>query len=417
MPSHLETFATWLRQDMALSDDIEIVIDRAAIPGDRKQKPTTRWDHLAKQQSFSMPKVPSRRRLCDTTEEDKASPTSFCLSRDGSGRRLGGDGDEGAPRPGMGVKQASLSSLPKQTSYRNLTKDEQMQMPRLSKQSSFKSRPRGLCEDDKQNSFTLPNRPSRQNRRFSTGGPKPLCEDDKQNSFTLPNRPSRPNRRFSGGGPKPIRRPKLPFRTDDSDETTDIMPSMPRLAKQTSFTVGRQSSRGPLIGDDEKGAANGTDRQQWMAKQNSFTSPRRSSLDKRADNLSSMRQRMAKQNSLGAFDYNDEMDEKIDTLSSMISPRLEKQRSFVARLSPRGPLLSIEDDENEGTDNWEQMAMQHSCPTLNYYAEDEPAEISDTLSNMLRLVKHAKQLSPDPRLGRSIARTKRPERLDLGIRL
>jgi hypothetical protein len=395
MGYHLETFAAWLRESMSLSYDIEILIDRAAIPKDRKRRLTTRWDHLVKQQSFSMPKVPPRRRAGGTIEEDMATErstqmikqTSFCLPRGGTGRRLGGDGDEGAPRPGMGVKQASLSSLPKQTSYRNLTKDEQMQMPRLSKQSSFKSRPRGLCEDDK------------------------------QNSFTLPNRPSRPNRRFSGGGPKPIRRPKLPFRTDDSDETTDIMPSMPRLAKQTSFTVGRQSSRGPLIGDDEKGAANGTDRQQWMAKQNSFTSPRRSSLDKRADNLSSMRQRMAKQNSLGAFDYNDEMDEKIDTLSSMISPRLEKQRSFVARLSPRGPLLSIEDDENEGTDNWEQMAMQHSCPTLNYYAEDEPAEISDTLSNMLRLVKQAKQLSPDPRLGRSIARTKRPERLDLGIRL
>jgi hypothetical protein len=140
----IETFATWLREDMALSDDIKIVIDRAAIPTERKRRPTTCWDHLAKQQSFSMPKVPSRIRLGDTIEEDTETEsssestrtikqTSFCLPRGGIGSRLDGDGDEGAS---LGVEQTSSSPL-RQTSFKHLTEDEQTEMPRLLKQSSF----------------------------------------------------------------------------------------------------------------------------------------------------------------------------------------------------------------------------------------------------------------------------------------
>jgi hypothetical protein len=255
MEYHLKTFSTWLREDMDLSDDIEICIDRAAISSGRKQRPTTRWDHLAKQQSFSMPKVPSRRRLGDTIDEKAAtecSPrlikqTSFCLTRGGTGSRLGDDGDEGTGRPCMGAKQTSLSSLPRQTSFKNLTEDEQKEMPRLLKQSSFKSQPRGLC-------------------------------DAGQTISSRPKHPSRPQRRcMPKDSQKPNRRPKLTVHKDDSnnDATTDTLSSMPRLVKQTSFTVAGHSSRGPLIGSDEN-VANGSNRRQQMAKQDSLkTMPRR----------------------------------------------------------------------------------------------------------------------------------------------
>ncbi len=143
MGTNLATFATWLRQDMSLPGNIEIVIDRAATPVNRKQKPPTRWDHLAKQQSLNMPKVPSRRRLGDPIEEDTAtesSPlstraikqTSLYLPMGGTEGRLGGSSDEGAARPGM-AKQTSMKSPPRrQTSFDSLTEDEQMKMPRLS---------------------------------------------------------------------------------------------------------------------------------------------------------------------------------------------------------------------------------------------------------------------------------------------
>jgi hypothetical protein len=283
MGTNLATFATWLRQDMSLTDDIEIVIDRAATPIARKQRPTTRWDHLAKQQSFSMPKVPSRRRLGDTIEEDTATErpplsarmikqTSFCLTRGGSGRRLGGDDGGGAARPGMGVKQSSLSSLParpydRQTSFNKLTRNEQMSMPRLVKQCSFKSLPRGLCDDDQ------------------SVGSRPCMQ--KEGSLSLPKRRSRPRRlSASSGGPDPNCRPKPPVRKASSDEATDTLSSMPRLVKQTSF-------------DDEKGG-NGTDRRRQMVKQDSITMPRppTRTFDK-DDTLSSIRQQ-AKQTSFTA---------------------------------------------------------------------------------------------------------------------
>jgi hypothetical protein len=305
MGYYLETFATWLREDMSLSADIEILIDRAAIPKDRKRVPTTRWDHLAKQQSFSMPKVPSRRRLGDTIEEDMATerlpfPKRFIKMssfddqpRGGAGRRLGGDGNEGATRPGM-AKQISLRSFSKQTSFDSLTEAEQMKMPRLVKQKSFSSIQRKRCDDDQ-----------------STDS-KP-CMMHKQNASSLPNRPSRSHRRcLSNEGLEPNPLPKLPVRTCDrdsgSDESTDTLSSMPRLVKQTSFTVARLSSRGPLIGNDEK-EGNRTDRQERMAKQTSLAMPRRpmqtvdsdDELDERTGdnekegNCSDMRQGMAKQ--------------------------------------------------------------------------------------------------------------------------
>jgi hypothetical protein len=359
MGYHLETFATWLREEMSLSDDIEILIDRAAIPKDRKERPTTRWDHLAKQQSFSMPKVPSRRRLGDTIEEDTATQSSPLGE---SGRRLGGDDDdEGAARPGL-VKQTSLSSLSRQpsfnsymvkqtslrklptysrqTSFNSLTENEQKQMPRLVKQSSFKSLQRGLCDDGQ-----------------STGS-RPCM--NQENSFSSPKRPSRPHLScVSSGGPESNRLPKLPVRKDSSDETTDALSSMPRLVKQTSSPVGRRSSRGAIIGDDENGG-NGTHRRQRMAKQNSFSSPRRPTR---------------------TFDSDDETDERTDTLSSLSSmPQLVKQTSFtVAKLSSRGALIGDDEKGGNGTDRRRRMAKQNSFssprrPTRTFDSEDEPAE-------------------------------------------
>jgi hypothetical protein len=251
MVCYLETFATWLRQDMALSDDTEITIDRAAMPKDQKKIPTTRWDTLAKQQSFTMPKVPSRRRLGATIEEDTATQSSLLPARMIN--------HTSTPKRGM-VKQASLSSLPprrtnfdfhmvrqtnslntlpRQSGFNSLTKDEQRKMPRLVKQRSFSSLKRGLCDEDQ------------------SIGSRPCM--NKENSFSLPYRPSLPHQScVSSARPETNHIPKLPVRTDDSDETTDTLSSMPRLVKQTSFTVARLSSREPLMGDDEKGG-NGTD--------------------------------------------------------------------------------------------------------------------------------------------------------------
>jgi hypothetical protein len=365
METNLATFATWLRRDMSLPANIEIVIDRAATPVNRKQKLPTRWDHLAKQQSFTMPKVPSRRRLGDTVEEDTTTErpplsermikqTSFSLPRGGSVRRLGGDDDEVATRPGMGVKQSSLSSLPRsyerQTSFNKLTKREQMKMPRLVKQCAFKSLPRGLCDDNQ------------------SIGSRPIMK--KESTFSLPKCPSRPRRlNASSGGPEPNHQPKLPARKCSSDETTDTLSSMPRLVKQTSFTVAKLSSQGPLIGDDEKGG-NRTDRRREMVKQDSLRMPRRPTRTPDSD---------------------DENDEKTDTLSSM--PQLVEQTSFtVAKLSSQGALIGDDEKGGNRTDRQQQMVKQGSFtmprrPTRTFDSEDEKNEKADTLSRMPRLVK------------------------------
>jgi hypothetical protein len=365
MGTHLATFTTWLRQDMSLPDDIEIVIDRAATPMDRIQKPPSRWDHLAKQQSFTMPKVPSRRRLGDTIEEDTATErpplsgritkeTSFSLPRGGSVRRLGGDDEEGATRPGMGTKQISLSCLPssydRQTSFKKLTKREQMKMPRLAKQCAFRSLPRGPCDD---------------NQSISS---RPIMR--KESSLSLPKRPSRPRRlSASSGGPEPNYRPKVPVRSYSSDETTDTLSSMPRLVNQTSCTVAKLSSRGPLIGDDRNGGDD-TDRRRQMVKQDSLTMPRRPTE---------------------TLDSDDENDEKSDTLSSM--PLLVKQPSLTAaKFSSQGPLIGDDEKGGSGTDRRQQMVKQGSfamprCPTRTVDREDEDNEKTDTLSSMPRLAK------------------------------
>jgi hypothetical protein len=306
-----------------------------------------------------MHKESSRRRLGDTIEDETATEslpsstrmikhTSFCLPWGGSGSKLGGDGDEGTAWPGMGLKQNSLSSLPRQISFKNLTDDEQMKMPRLVKQSSFESIPGELC-------------------------------DAKQSIGSRPKHPSRPQRRCTSRvSLKPNRQPELTFRTDDSDETTDTLSSMPRLVKQTS-------SRGPLLDDNEL-AGNDSYRRQQMTKQKSFTLPRRRSLTCGIQD----KMTMPKRRSL-TFESKDKGNQKADTLSS--TRRLVKQTSFTgARLSSRGPLL--DDDENgaKGSDRRKQMAKQKSLTmpkrrSLTFESKDKGDEKTDTLASMPRLVK------------------------------
>lgn len=349
MGFYLETFTTWLRQAKTLSDDIEILSDRAAIPKDRKRRPTTRWDHLVKQQSFSMPKVPSRRRLSITLEEDTATdscpvPTRIMnqvsLSyppRGGTGRRTGSEGDEGAARPGLGAKQTSLRSLPRhQRSLNSLTEVEQMKMPRLVKQKSFSSIRRGLSDDDQ-----------------STGRRRCM---EKQNSFSLPNRPSQTHQRELS------RRPKLSVCTHDSksDENSDTLSSMPRLVKQTSFTVARLSSRAPLICNDEKGA-NGTHQHQQMVKSDSLRRP------------------------IKIFDIDNEVDERTDTLSSM--PRLVKETSFtVARHSSRGALIG-DDAKGENVVKPNSPFSSPRSPIRTSDSDDESDTRAATLASMPCLAK------------------------------
>jgi hypothetical protein len=358
MGYYLETFAKWLREDKSLPDDIEILSDRAAIRKDRKRRPTTRWDHLAKQQSFSMPKVPSRRRLGVSIEEDTATERSPLPKRlikqssfddpprGGTGRRLCGDGIEGATRPGM-AKQTSLRCFSRQTSFNSLSEVEQMKMPRLVKQKSFLSLKKKLCDDD-QSTASMP------------------CMH-KQIFSSLPNRPCRPHQRCVVSDEQKLNhRPKLPVRTDDSEGTTDTLSSMPRLVKQISFTVARLSSRGPLIGNDEM-ERNRTDRREQMAKQNSFAMPRHPTR---------------------TVDSDDELDERTDTLSSM--PRLAKQMSFtVGRLSSREPFIGDDKKEGSGSNMRQRMAKQNSFtipkhPTRTFDSDDERDERTDPLQSIPR---------------------------------
>jgi hypothetical protein len=99
---------------------------------------------------------------------------------------------------------------------------------------------------------------------------------------------------------------------------------MPRLVKETSFTVARHSYRAPLIGDDEKGGT-------LYAKLALF-------FPQASDSV---------------FDSEDEPAEKTDTLSSM--PFLVKQPSFTIPTLPSGP-LQLRDDESDDDSNVQRKA-------------------------------------------------------------
>jgi hypothetical protein len=113
-----------------------------------------------------------------------------------------------------------------------------------------------------------------------------------QTSFSLPHRPSQPHRLcvLSDGG-----REQNHDSNSNNDATTDTLPGMPRLVRQTSFAVARLSSRGPLIGDEEK-ERNGIDRRRQMAKQKSFAMPKRP---------------------IRSFDSDDDLDESSTNFSSI----------------------------------------------------------------------------------------------------
>jgi hypothetical protein len=399
MGFYLGTFATWLRQAMALSDDVEILSDRAAIPKDRKRRPTTRWDHLARQQSFSMPKVPSRRRLGDPIEEDavtvEETATESCPvpTRRMKQASLSYPPRGGTARPGLGAKQSSLRNLPSQRHPRTLnsrTEVEHMKMPRLVKQKSSRGFRRGLTDNDKstsgrrgmnkQDSFSLPNYSKRLSRREPNHRPKlPIRTQDSDSDEACDNLSSvakilsrapliGTDEKGANGTykqqqmamPDSLTMPKRPTRTldsdDEQDEKTDTLSSIPRLVKQMSFTVARHASRTPLIGSDEKKGN--------VITPDSCSSPRRPTR---------------------TFDSNNELDKRTETLSSM--PRLVKQTSFtVARHSSQAPLIG--DDEKEG-----HVIVPNSPfsspkrPIRTFDSEDEPAEKTDTLSSMPRLVK------------------------------
>jgi hypothetical protein len=209
----------------------------------------------------------------------------------------------------------------------------------------------------KEISFGLPKRPSRQRRLSApSGGPEPNHR---------PRRLSAPS-----GGPEPNHPPKVPVRKCSSDETTDTLSSMPRLVKQTSFTVAKLSSRGPLTGDDEKGENDTDRRRRQMVKEDSLTLPRRPTR---------------------TLDSDDESDETTDTLTSM--PRLAKQTSFTgAKLSSQGPLIGVDEKGGNGTDRRQHIVKQGSFtmprrPTRTFDREDDKNEKTDTLSSMPRLAK------------------------------
>jgi hypothetical protein len=392
MVYHLGMFATWLREKMSIEEgDIEILSDRAAIPKDRKRRPTTRWDHLVKQQSFSMPKVPTRRRLGETIEEDAESTpsplprltmskqASFTISRGKgtSGSRLGGyEGDGGtglAARPRM-VKQASLRRF----SLAEVAEVECMKMPRLAQLRSSPSKKkralRGIVCGDNDDDQSTSTSTSSDNYSINNW---PCVDMNMQNSSSLPKRPSRPSRQFlrdsgdersSSSNARPHLAKQNSFTMpsrgrvdscseDETGEKADTLSSMPRcLLKQTSFTIPRLSSRGALMGDDKTGG-NGATRRRF-AKQSSFTMPKRPT--RTVDSCSE-----------------DESDETADTVSSM--PRLMKQLSFtVSKSSSRGPLMG--DDDGTGSPH---KAKQNSFamprrPTRTLDSDDETGEKTAT---------------------------------------
>jgi hypothetical protein len=297
-----------------------------------------------------MHKESSRRRLGDTIEDEteqteteteteadtESSPlstrimkqTSFCLSRGGTESRLGSDGDKKAAWQGIGVKHSSLSSLPRQTNFEKLREDEELKKPQLLKQSPLPSIPTGVLCDAKKLIGRRPEHPSRTQRS---------C--------------------MSRISPKPTHRPKLTFRKDASDETTDTLASVPRLVQQTSFTSARLSPRGPLLGGDKNGLK-GSDKRQHLAKQMSLTMPKRWSL---------------------THDSKDQIDEKTDTLPAI--PPLVKQVSLTGgRLSSRGPFLG--DHEKVGNRRERISLTLPRRSTRFLYCKNKMDEKTDTLSSI-----------------------------------
>jgi hypothetical protein len=337
-----------------------------------------------------MPKELSRGKLGDTIEEEPATESSpvsvrmmtqaslFSVHRGGTERRLSGNGDEGTVRPGMGMKQSSMSSLTRQTT-------------------------------------------------FDSGG--------------RPKHPSRPQRRcVSGISLMPRRSTRTLLSKNEMDEKTDFSSTMPRLERRRSSTGARLSSVESHTGDEANVVPNGTDRRQQMVRKNSLTMSRHSTrslgstngMDEKTDisskmsrlerspgipiedeangirNVTDRRQQMARRNSLTmprystrSLDSKNEMDENKDFLSSM--PRVVRQ------ISSRESLMEDEGDNgSDGIAVFEPSlaaAIAAASPTEASPAPEVKVDDSDieasrsnrqqqmvmqnSLSSTLRLVKQA----------------------------
>ena len=355
---------------MALSDDIEIVSDRAACFKNLTENEQMEMPRLVKQSIGSRPKHPSR-------------PQRHCASRDSP-------------------KHRPKLTVCKNDSNNNEATDTLSSMPLLVKQTSFtfaghSSRGPLIGDDEKEGNGI-------DRRRQMT----------KQDSLTMLRRRSLTCGRDTG----------------ELDKKNDSLSSNPRLVKQTSFTVAGHSSQGGLISNDEN-VGNGSDRRQQMAKKNGRRSLMCKKNDEKNDTLSSnpvkhtsskgarllsrepligndenvstgsnRRLQMAKQNSLRmprrrSLTYG-KMDEKNDSLSSY--PQLVKQTSLKgARLSSRGPLIGNDEIASNGPNRRLQMSKQNSLtmprrPSRTFDSEDNPFETTNFLSSTRRLVEQAQHL-------------------------
>lgn len=301
MGYYLVQFAAWLREDRTLPTELDIVSDRAVLPENRKQKMKTRWDHLARQNSFSLPRAPARRgSLIGSSNPEPPAPrmlkqSSFSVR--GSGRCFWGDlSDEFGGPPRM-VKQTSFAWRPDHTTLgKEATRQaESMTMPRLSKQRSFterSNRRRPGCSDLASDSMTLPTRRQQYRRAHSsddlTLSPRKMKQRRNFSTDDLQLSPLKSDSRFSAIPTMPARfmdrAPKTPClsnRTVDRKENevvssepsvsvtlTETNPTalpqmprrapsdsgdanMPRLVKQTSFTVRTLSPNALLLDDEE----------------------------------------------------------------------------------------------------------------------------------------------------------------------
>jgi hypothetical protein len=385
MGYHLGIFATWLRQNhnMSLTTStstststgdsdsdsnmpltIEILSDPAVICKDRKRRPTTRWDHLVKQQSFSMPKVPSRRRLggddctiqvtppcsplqttkTQTQQQLRSRPrmvnhmikqTSFTVSR---GKGTSGSsliGDDGyvsvSQRPSM-VKQASLSTLPRHSP---------LKMPRLvqqrypasnaNKRSLRKIQTTPCCDTkniDAEEATDQANETDNMNGPCVTMSMSMQMQNSSSNSS--PKRPSRPMQTSFTLPKRPTRSISNESICSNEDEKTDTLSCMSNMNMASAGAGGA--------------------RRRSFAKQSSFTMPRRPTRTVDSDDEVEVELEVDwvdLDTSVNSECEQDTSDNKTDTLSSMNMPRLVKQiSSTIPRLSSTGALLMGNDDDN-----------------------------------------------------------------------
>jgi hypothetical protein len=301
MGYYLQSFAVWLREETAVEGEIDIVEDRAALPERRKQRLQTRWDHLAKQNSFSLPK-PQRRSSIVTEKPDALTPakaegdapprtirqSSFTVHPRVSGMQLVGDDSTHIPsrqRTQMPAKQRSFTWRSPKFDEDFMKKVDKLSMPRLSKQSPLRTsnssdniefEQHAMSNRNSSSFCTSLNRPHRRpvgsgissgrSNDVSTVQPNMMM---RSTAFTMmPKLPTRtvdredaPLKQDTPPMPRLTKQrslPRLPIRTVDSDEEegkgkSHTPSNMPRLVKQTSFTLRTLSSTiGAFVDEEDK---------------------------------------------------------------------------------------------------------------------------------------------------------------------